>query len=66
MTNLKLYTKLSALPLSQKIAAMKFIESLPSQSKKKPRKRISGKARGLIEIKDGFDDPIEGFDHQAI
>jgi hypothetical protein len=24
-------------------------------------KRISGKAKGLIEMKDNFDDPIEGF-----
>jgi hypothetical protein len=58
MTNLKLYTKLSELPLLQKVAAMKFIESLPSQSKSKVAKRISGKAKGLIEIKEGFDDPI--------
>ena len=55
MTNLKLYTKLSELPLLQKVAAMKFIESLSSQSKRKVAKRIPGKAKGLIEIKDGFD-----------
>lgn len=64
MTNIQLYTKLSGLPLSLKAEVSDFIDFLKYKSVKrssKLRKRISGKAKGLIKMKDNFDDPIEGF-----
>jgi hypothetical protein len=62
MTDLKLYTKLSGLPQHQKAAVSEFIDSLKPKSRTKTSKRIAGMAKGLIEIKDGFDDPILGFE----
>jgi hypothetical protein len=62
MTDLKLYTKLSGLPQHQKAEVSKFIDSLRPKSQTKFPKRVAGKAKGLIEIKDGFDDPIQGFE----
>lgn len=64
MTDIQLYTKLSGLPSNLKSEVADFIDFLKYKSKrndKKTMKRISGKAKGLIEIKDNFDDPIEGF-----
>ena len=63
MTDLQLYTKLSSLPSNLKSEVSDFIDFLAykSQNKNTSKKRISGKAKGLIEIKDNFDDPIEGF-----
>jgi hypothetical protein len=62
MTVLKLYTKLFWLPQHQKAEVSKFIDSLKPKSLTKTTKRVAGKAKGLIEIKDGFDDPIPGFE----
>ncbi|WAC09930.1 type II toxin-antitoxin system VapB family antitoxin [Dyadobacter pollutisoli] len=61
MTDLKLYTKLSGLPQHQKAEVSKFIDSLKPKSRVKSSKRVAGLAKGLIEIQDGFDDPILGF-----
>lgn len=65
MTDLKLYTKLSLLPLQQKVKVENFINSLkfkPLHRAGKLVKRKAGKAKGLIEMKDNFDEPIVGFD----
>lgn len=64
MTDIQLYTKLSGLPSNLKSEVADFIDFLNFKSKKGDSKnatRISGKAKGLIAIKDNFDDPIEGF-----
>lgn len=64
MTDIQLYTKLSELPSNLKSEVADFIDFLKYKSKntdKKNIKRIPGKAKGLIKMKDNFDDPIEGF-----
>lgn len=65
MTDIQLYTKLAELPSNLKAEVSDFIDYLKFKSKKqekKSSKRIAGKAKGLIEMKDNFDDPIEGFE----
>lgn len=65
MTDIQLYTKLAELPSNLKAEVSDFIDYLKFKSKKKEKKsskRIAGKAKGLIEMKDNFDDPIEGFE----
>lgn len=65
MTDIQLYTKLAGLPANLKAEVSDFIDYLKFKSKRKHNKsskRIAGKAKGLIEMKDNFDDPIEGFD----
>ena len=64
MTDIQLFTKLSELPSNLKAEVSDFIDYLMFKSKKKDKensKRIAGKAKGLIEMKANFDDPIEGF-----
>ncbi len=64
MTDIQLYTKLSGLPANLKLEVADFIDFLKFKSKKeahKNKKRIPGKAKGLITMKDNFDDPIKGF-----
>jgi hypothetical protein len=64
MTDIQLYTKLSELPSNLKTEVADFIDFLKYKSKKvdtSNTKRLSGKAKGLIKMKDNFDDPIEGF-----
>ena len=64
MTDIQLYTKLSELPSNLKTEVADFIDFLKYKSKKLDKsntKRLSGKAKGLIKMKDNFDDPIEGF-----
>ena len=64
MTDLKLYTKLSNLPMQQKAQVVNFIDKLKTRAEYasvKPGKRLAGKAKGLIVMKDNFDDDIEGF-----
>lgn len=64
MTDIQLYTKLSGLPSNLKSEVSDFIDYLKYKSKRKEKNsstRISGKAKGLIKMKDNFDDPIEGF-----
>jgi hypothetical protein len=63
MTDIQLYTKLSELPSNLKSEVADFIDFLKYKSKKQDKsnpKRISGKAKGLINMKDNFDAPIEG------
>jgi len=58
MNYVELYTKLSELSPSNRKAVMDFIDSLPKSPQPK-RKRVAGLAKGLIEMKEGFDDPID-------
>lgn len=65
MTDIQLYTKLSELPANLKAEVSDFIDYLKFKAKKKEKKNLkrkAGKAKGLIEMKDNFDDSIEGFD----
>ena len=64
MTDIQLYTKITELPPNLKSEVLSFIENLkfktsPKNKIKNPRQ--AGKARGLIEMKDNFDDPVAGF-----
>ncbi len=64
MTDIQLYTKLSGLPSNLKSEVADFIDFLKYKSKKQNNrntKRLSGKAKGLIKMKENFDEPIEGF-----
>jgi len=64
MTDIQLYTMLSGLPLNLKTEVTDFIDFLKHKSIKKTwkmKKRLPGKAKGLIKMKSNFDDPIEGF-----
>jgi hypothetical protein len=64
MTDIQLYTKISSLPSNLKSEVADFIDFLKFKSKNSPQKkinRISGKAKGLIKMKENFDDSIEGF-----
>jgi hypothetical protein len=58
MTYIQLYTKLSELSPSNVQAVLDFIESLPKERQPK-KKRVAGLAKGLFEIKEGFNDPLE-------
>lgn len=63
MSAIQLYTQLSSLPneLQKKVA--EYISFLKFQAKKplKQKGRIPGLAKGMISMKDNFDDPIEDF-----
>lgn len=63
MTDIQLYTKLSMLPRNLKKEVEDFIDFLKIKEKKKKvsGKRTAGLAKGLIKMKENFDDPIEGF-----
>jgi len=64
MTDIQLYTKISNLPLNLKSEVLDFIDFLNFKSKNKPaklKKRTPGLAKGLISMKENFDEPIEGF-----
>jgi len=64
MSDIQIYTKLSSLPSDMKTEVSDFIDFLKSKINKKSKNetiRIPGKAKGLIQMKENFDDPIEGF-----
>jgi hypothetical protein len=58
MTDIRLYLTLLELSDENKKAVLEFIESLPKEPQV-PKKRVAGLAKGMIEIKEGFDDPID-------
>jgi hypothetical protein len=58
MTDTRLYLTLIELSDENKQAVLKFIESLPKEPRP-PQKRVAGLAKGMFEIKEGFDDPLE-------
>ncbi|MDX2247307.1 MAG: DUF2281 domain-containing protein [Bacteroidia bacterium] len=63
MRAIQLYTQISALPgeLQKKVAD--YIDYLKYQAQKSNKKavRVVGLAKGMITMKDNFDDPIEDF-----
>ncbi len=63
MTDLRLYTELSALPNELKKEVQDFIEFLKTKAKKqKPiKQRQFGAAKGFFVIHDDFDEPLEDF-----
>lgn len=64
MTDIQLYTKLSSLPTNLKNEVADFIDFMKYKSDKKSfkvKRRLAGQAKGLISMKENFDDPIEGF-----
>lgn len=64
MTDIQLYTKLSSLPTNLKNEVADFIDFIKYKSERKSlkiKRRLAGQAKGLISIKENFDDPIEGF-----
>ena len=63
MTDLKLYTALSSLPVNLKKEVQDFIESLKSKSKtqKTVKQRQFGAAKGFFVMQDNFDEPLENF-----
>ncbi|PWS33666.1 type II toxin-antitoxin system VapB family antitoxin [Pedobacter paludis] len=64
MTDIQLYTKLSELPTGLKKKVSDYIDSLVNKTRTDihNQKRTSGLAKGLIMIKDNFNDPIKGFE----
>jgi hypothetical protein len=65
MNDIELYTKLVALPDDLKQEADDFVEFLKTKIKgeKSPKPPKAGLAKGLIEIKEDFDEPLEDFEN---
>lgn len=64
MTDLELYTKLSTLPPEMKKEVGLFIDFLTSkvkQEKVTSTRRKAGLAKGLIKMREDFDEPLEDF-----
>lgn len=63
MNDIELYTKLMGLPKDLKKEANDFVEFLKTKisDKEAPKKRKAGLAKGLIEMSDDFDEPLEDF-----
>lgn len=63
MTVFQLYNRLSSLPAELQEKVIEYIEllKLKSEKEKKNFNRQPGLAKGLISMKDNFDDPIEDF-----
>ena len=63
MDDFELYTKLVGLPDELKKEANDFVEFLKSKvpDKHVPKKRTAGLAKGLIEMSEDFDEPLEDF-----
>lgn len=64
MADIEIYTKLTTLPDSLKKEVNDFVDFLKSKSvsksKNKPQRK-SGLAKGLIKMKDDFDEPLDDF-----
>ena len=63
MTDLQLYTELSALPTELKKEVQDFIEFLKTKAKKQNpiKQREFGSAKGFFKMHDDFDEPLEDF-----
>lgn len=64
MTDLDIYIKLMTLPDEMKKEVYDFVDFLKSKSTAKApssKTRRAGLAKGLIEIKEGFDEPLPDF-----
>ncbi|MEM9932440.1 MAG: DUF2281 domain-containing protein [Bacteroidota bacterium] len=64
MTAIQLYNQIQKLPEEMQEKVAQYVEKLLSESKTKPvkKERTPGLAKGMIIMKDNFDDPIEGFE----
>lgn len=64
MDDIKLYSKLVALPDDLKQEADDFVEFLKTKMKEKKtfKTKKAGLAKGLIEMKEGFDEPLDDFE----
>jgi len=63
MTDLRLYTELSALPPDLRKEVKNFIEFLKTkaQQQKTNKKREFGAAKGFFKMHSDFDEPLEDF-----
>ena len=63
MTDLQLYTELSALPADLKKQVQDFIEFLKTKAQKQrpAKQRKFGAAKGFFKMHDDFDEPLEDF-----
>jgi len=64
MTNAQLFSKLAVLPSGLKAEVASFVDFLTYKAKKTnvKQKRIAGKARGWVSLKEDFDDLLPGFE----
>lgn len=64
MSAIQLYSQIIKMPAEMRKKVADYIESLLHKSSPKPTKKkkmIPGLAKGMIIMKDNFDDPIEDF-----
>ncbi len=63
MDNILLYTKLTSLPENVKSEVSDFIDFLLHKTKHQPSKKKPkfGSAKGMLKMKENFDDPIDDF-----
>ena len=64
MTDASIYIKLAALPDEMKKEVNDFVDFLKSKTTTKGKvgvKRQAGLAKGLIQMRDDFDEPLEDF-----
>ena len=62
MTDIQFYTKLSGAKSNLKMEVDHFIDFLKFKSQNKEKqnsKRVVGLAKGLIDLKENFDEPID-------
>jgi hypothetical protein len=64
MTDIDIYIKLATLPDDMKKEVGDFVEFLKSKTIVKEKTKIqrkAGLAKGLIQMKEGFDEPLDDF-----
>jgi hypothetical protein len=61
MPELETYKKIALLPDELKKEVDDFIDFLLTKKNNRPKKRKPGLAKGLIKMKDGFDEPLKDF-----
>jgi len=64
MSAIQLYSQIMKMPAEMRKKVAEYIESLlntPQSQPPKKKKMIPGLAKGMIIMKDNFDDPIEDF-----
>ncbi len=63
MNDIELYAKFAVLPDKFKKEAHDFVDFLKTKMKDKEakKKRVAGLAKGLIEMSDDFDEPLDDF-----
>jgi hypothetical protein len=62
MDNIKLYSKIAILPDELKKEADDFLEYLKMKVDEDTNIKKAGLAKGLIEMKENFDEPLEDFE----